>query len=159
MAFDPEVHQAKQILIRCGRALRECKGLPPENNITILYEEASIALGIPLLETTTADAGRIPPVHEMKTIDGTKFLVPRKDCPSCGGKETMILGPLCGSCVDAKDEDGKRKYHTMWQCTECKVKDRSEKFFAQWMTELGVEMPTGTKEQLGIRTFTDTGLK
>ena len=78
-----------------------------------------------------------------------------KDCLHCGKKESMVLMALCRRCKDA--EHG--KYHTMWQCQECKVKDRSEKFFAQWMTELGVEMPTGTKEQLGIKTFTDTGLK
>ncbi len=158
MAFDPEIHKVKEIIIRCGRALREANGLPEENNITILYEEASRALGLPLIQTTTADADHLPAPHEMMAPNG-KFTIPRKDCPHCGGKETVFLGPICASCADAKDEEGKIKYRTMWQCGSCKAKDRSEKFFSQWMTELGIEMPTGTKESLGIKTFTDGGLK
>jgi hypothetical protein len=159
MAFDLEIHNVKQILIKCGRALREAKGLPSEKNISVLYREASEALGIPLIETTSVDADHLPAPHEMMSPDGNKFVVPRKDCPQCGGKETIVLGPLCASCADAKDEEGNIRYHTMWKCLSCDAKDRSEMFFSQWMTELGIEMPTGPKQALGIKTFTDAGMK
>ncbi len=167
MPFNPEIHNVKQILIKCGRALREAKGLPPEKNISILYREASIALGIPLIETTSVDANHLPAPHEMMSPNGTKFVVPRKDCPDCGRKENMIFGPICPSCEDSE----KGKFKTMWFCGEmdhqrklipdtgCGRKERSEKFFSQWMTELGIEMPTGPKQALGIKTFTDSGLK
>lgn len=163
MPFDPKIHEVKQILIKCGRALREAKGLPEENNITILYEEASLALGIPTIQTTTQDANHLSAPHEMMMPNG-KFLVPRKDCSHCGKKESMMLMALCQSCEDA--EHG--KYRTMWYCGKddlnrtfipesgCGTKEKSDKFYTQWLTELGVEIPTGTKEQLGIKTFTDT---
>ena len=171
MAFNPEIHKVKEIIIKCGRALREAKGLPEEKNMSILYDEASMALGIPMIETTTGDADHLPAPHEMKN-EGGKFIVPRKDCPQCGKKDSMMLGPLCLTCEDAKGEDGAPgKYKSMYQCGEkdkdgkivpetgCGYKERFEKHFVQICNELGVDFKGGTKESMGIRTYTDNGLK
>lgn len=153
-SFNQCHHEIKNILIKCGKALREAKGLPEERNISILYEEAIKSLGIPHIETNTEQTNHLPSPAEMKNEEG-KFIIPRKDCPICGEKETMLLGPLCQSCKDA--EGG--KYKTMWQCQKCQYKDRSEKHFMKWMSELNVELPSGSKQSLGIKTYTDNGLK
>jgi len=171
MAFNQEIHQIKLIVIKCGEELRRAKGLPEEKNISILYNEASMALGIPMIETTTGDADHLPATHEMKNDQG-KFIVPRKDCPQCGKKDSMMLGPLCLTCEDAKGEDGAPgKYKSMHQCGEkdkdgkivpetgCGYKERFEKHFVQICNELGVDFKGGTKESMGIRTYTDNGVK
>lgn len=165
MAFDPEIHKVKEIIIKCGRALREAKGLPEELNISILYREASLALGLPLIQTTTADADHLPAPHEMLVPGGQKFVIPRKDCPQCGRKGGLSLKSICPSCTDS--EDG--KYHTMYSCEEmgmdrkligCGFKtDRSEKFMVQRMSEENPNWEGGMKQGLGIKTITDDGIK
>jgi hypothetical protein len=166
MAFNPEIHQIKLIVIKCGEELRKARGLPEERNITTLYEEASSILGIPTIQTTTQDADHYPAPHEMKD-EGGKFIVPRKDCPQCGKKDSMLLGPLCKSCEDS--EGG--KYKSMYQCGEkdrggkiipetgCGHKEKFKEHFVQICNELGVDFKGGTKESMGIRTYTDDGLK
>jgi len=165
MTFDPEIHKVKEIIIKCGRALREAKGLPEEKNISILYDEASMALGIPMIETTTGDADHLPAPHEMKN-EGGKFIVPRKDCPQCGRKDGLSLKSICPSCTDS--EGG--KYHTMYSCEEmgsftgkpigCGFKtEKSEMFMAQRMSELNPDWQSGMKADMGIKTVTDDGLK
>jgi len=164
MAFNPEIHKVKEIIIKCGRALRVARGLPEELNISILYEEASLALGLPLIQTTTADADHLPAPYEMKNDQG-KFIVSRKDCPQCGYKDGLSLKSICPSCTDS--EDG--KYHTMYSCEEmgpegkkigCGFKtEKSEKFMAQRMSEENPNWEGGMKQDLGVRTITDDGVK
>jgi len=158
MTFDPKIHEVKQILIKCGIALREAKGLPIEDNITILYEEASIALGIPFIKTTTLDANHIPSPHEMMNPDGTPK-VPLKKCPKCG-KDAMEIFGLCPTCEDAKGENGEpAKYKTKFVCKECTYSERSEKHMVIWLQEMGVEFGNQSKKELGVKTITDEGIK
>lgn len=155
MAFNPEIHQVKQILIKCGAALRRAKGLPEETNITILYNEASEALGLPLIETTTADANRIPLPHEM-TLPTGKFVVPRKDCPKCGKSDSVVLTSVCGKC-----EEFKQGYRSSWSCLSkgCDYKELSTRSYGSWLDELVPNWESGMKKDMGIQTRTDEGLK
>jgi hypothetical protein len=162
--FNPEIHKVKNIIIECGRALRVAKGLPEELNITILYEEASLALGLPLIPTTTREANHLPAPYEMVGPNGMP-IIPRKDCPQCGRKDGLSLKSICPSCTDS--EGG--KYHTMYSCEEigpdrkpigCGFKtEKSEVFMVQRMSELNPNWQSGMKQELGIKTITDTGLK
>jgi hypothetical protein len=166
MAFDPCQHEITQIIINAGGIIRKLKGLPEEMNITALYNETAPLLGILVVPMSSRDADHMPTLSEAMAPNG-KFLIPRRDCPQCGRKESHILYSICPSCTDS--EGG--KYKSMWFCGEmdlhrnlvqntgCGFTDKSEKFFSQWITELGVEIPTGTKESLGIKTVTDKGLK
>jgi len=166
MTFDPQVHQDRITLIHAATVRRRLKGLPEEKNITILYNEICSILELPLIEITSKDANHFPAPAKMKTDTG-QFVLPRKDCSQCGKKESMMLVALCQSCEDA--EGG--KYKTMWLCGEkdlngnfisgsgCGMKDKSDKFFTQWMTELGIEIPTGPKKDFGIQTITDKGVE
>jgi len=165
MAFDPEIHKIKDIIVKCGRALREAKGLPEELNISILYEEASLALNLPLIVTTTREANHLPAPYEMVGSNGMP-IIPRKDCPQCGRKDGLSLKSICPSCTDS--EGG--KYHTMYSCEEfgsftgkpigCGFKtEKSEMFMVQRMSELNPNWQSGMKADMGIKTVTDDGLK
>ncbi len=166
MVFDPCPHQVTQIVLKAGGVIRQLKGLPEETNITILYNETAPLLGIVPTLMSSSDADHLPSPNEMRTPEGA-FTIPRRDCINCGKKETMILGPICGSCADS--EGG--KYQSMWFCgqmdrqrnlipdTGCGFKEKFEEFFTQKLIELGVEVPNGMKETLGIKTFTNEGLK
>ena len=156
MAYDLNAcqHQITQIILRAGAMIRQIKGLPEEKNITILYDETVPLLGIAPKLISSNDADHLPAPHEMRKPNGS-FIVPRKDCSQCGGKETMLLTPLCKSCKDAE----KGKFKTAWICQACPNKEKSEKFFTQWLNELGVEIPNGMKQTMGIKTLTDEGLK
>ena len=161
MAFDPQAHQDRQTLIRAATIRRKLKGLPEEKNITILYNEICAILELPIIEISSLNADHLPAPHEMKNVQGD-FMVPRKDCPLCGSRDSVILTPLCGSCKDA--EGGKFKSAWVCQGAQCKdkeggYKERSEKAFVQWLSELGIKIPTGSKMDLGIKTMTDSGLK
>jgi len=158
MVFDPEIHKVKDIIIKCGRALRVAKGLPEELNISILYEEASLALGLPLIATTTADANHLPAPHEMIRPDGMP-IIPLQKCPKCG-KDSMEIFGLCPTCEDAKGENGEPgKYKTKFVCKECSHFEKSEKHMVIWLQEMGVEFGNQSKKDLGIKTITDDGLK
>src|SRR4030067_453022 len=148
MSFDPCPHLIKQLIIRCGQLLH-----PEEKDITKLYLETTALLGMaPISTVATTDgqgqfdagnsvsANRLPAPGEMKKPDGS-WVVPRRNCSECGGINTTIIYPLCRSCKDA--EGG--TYKSMWECTECHFKERSEKAFVQWMDELGINTPTGRK--------------
>ena len=166
MTFDPCEHQKTQIVLKAGAIIRQLKGLPEENNITTLYEETAPLLGVTIVKMSSQTANHLPSPAEMKDQAG-KFIVRRKDCPQCGRKESMQLVALCQTCEDA--EHG--KYKTMWLCggkdlngnfipgSGCEAKDKSPKFYTQWMTEMGIEIPTGPKKDFGIQTMTDKGLK
>ena len=159
----------RQILITAGQRIRELQSLLPEEDLEKLAHDTAIEFGLIDLDSAVQEemakvqkgevVSKLPAPHEMKDEQG-KFIVPRKDCPQCGEKESMILGPLCTTCEDAKGEDGKQGfYKSMWQCIKCSNKDKSEKRFVQWLTELGVDFGSGTKESMGIRTYTNNGFK
>lgn len=154
MAFDPCVHLMKMLTIRAGQEIRKAKGLPEELNITKIYDEACIILGIPNVKTTTASASKLPAPHEMKKEDGTP-VIPKSDCKQCGGIGTSSLHGLCTSCEDS--EGG--IYKTMWLCEKCGNKDKSKKFMVQWLNELGIDYKNALKKNQGITTMTDQGLK
>jgi len=154
MVFDPCPHKITQLVLKAGAIIRQLKGFPEEKNITILYNETAPLLGIVVATMSSKDVDHLPSPAEMKDEAG-RFVVPRKDCPKCGGNETMFLTALCKSCEDA--EGG--KFKTAWVCSVCPNKEKSEKFFTQWLNELGVEIPEGMKQAMGIKTLTDEGLK
>jgi len=154
MVFDPCPHQITQLVLKAGAIIRKLKGLPEEINITVLYNETAPLLGIIVAPMNSRTVDHLPSPSEMKDEKG-QFVVPRKDCLSCGDKETMLLTPLCKSCEDA--EGG--KFKTAWICSVCQNKEKSEKFFTQWLNELGVEIPNGSKQAMGIKTLTNEGLK
>ena len=166
--FDVCKHQITQLIIKAGTVFRKMQNLPEEKNITKLYNEAAPLLGMePIQMNTAMDGDHLPAPHEMRKLDGS-FTVPRKDCPQCGKKESMRLIGICRSCADS--EGG--KFNSMWYCGEqdpnkmlipasgCGAKtDKSPKVYTQVAHELGVEIPTGLKADLGIKTMTDDGLK
>jgi hypothetical protein len=153
MVFDPCPHQITQIILKAGAEFRRLKGLPEENNITALYNETAPILGVIPKQTSSLDISHLPSPSEMKDESGG-FIVPRKNCPKCGG--TMVLGPICQSCEDA--EGG--KYKSGYKCEACQlVDDKNEMFFSQRLVSMGIEVPEGIKQALGIKTLVDEGLK
>lgn len=145
MAFNPEIHQIKLIIIRCGELLH-----PEEKNITKLYEETSVLLGMPLIPTSTADAGKLPsPAESMKEMG-----MPHRVCPQCG-KETFQIFGLCASCQEA--EGG--KFKTLFECSECHFKEKSKKPIVVWLREMDWDFGNQSKRSLGIQTITDDGIK
>jgi len=155
MEFNPCPHQITQIVLRAGKIIRQLKGLPEEKNVTILYGETAPLLGIIVAPMDSRIVNHLPSPAEMKDEKG-RFVVPRKECSKCGG--IMVLGPICPSCKDS--EDGKYKSGYKCEVKTCEyVDDKSEKFFIQRLNEMGVEIPTGPKRVMGIKTLTDEGLK
>jgi len=169
MSFDACEHKIRLMIIEFGRALRKVQGLPEENNVTVLYKEVLKAMGIVETPMTSRDINHLPAPHEMKDDQG-QFTIPRKDCPQCGRKEGLSLVSICPSCTDS--EGG--KYHSMWTCIDtdagCGSRfyidtdgvlqvGKSEKFMTQVLNELGINFGTGTKEEMGIKTITDAGIK
>lgn len=143
MVFDPCPHQITQIILKAGEVIRQLKGLPEEKNITILYNETAVLLGIPPTQMNTGTHGdHYPSIAESTASLGknAEFTIPTKKCPQCG--QHSPLSPICQSCKDA--EGG--KYKTGYSCAACNlVFDKSEKFFVQVLSELGIEMKSGTK--------------
>jgi hypothetical protein len=153
MEFDPCPHKITQIILRAGIIIRELKGLPEEKNVTILYNETAPLLGVAVTQMSSRTADHLPSPAEMKDQFGG-FVVPRKPCLKCGG--TMVLGPICLSCADA--EGG--KYKSGYKCEACQfVDDKSKMFFSQRLTSIGIDVPEGIKQSLGIKTLVDDGLK
>jgi hypothetical protein len=155
MAFDPCPHQITQVVLKAGAIIRQLKGLPEEKNITTLYNETAPLLGIPIRTMSSRDVNHLPSPAEMVNDKG-EFTIPRKDCPNCNEKNTVILVSLCPSC---KDSEG-GKYHSAWTCQKCGViMEKSEKFLTQVLNEMGIAIPNGSKKAFGIKTITDDGLK
>jgi hypothetical protein len=153
MVFDPCPHKITQLVLQAGRIIRQLKGLPEENNITVLYNETAPLLGISVVQMSSANADHLPSPAEMRDEKG-RLLVPRKDCPKCSG--VMVLGPICPSCTDS--ENG--RYKSGYKCELCQfVDDKNEMFFSQRLTSMGIEVPEGVKQVLGIKTLTDKGLE
>jgi len=155
MAFDPCPHQITQVVLKAGAIIRQLKGLPEEKNITTLYNETAPLLGIAVRTMSSRDVNHLPSPAEMVNDKGV-FTIPRKDCPSCNEKNTVILVSLCPSC---KDSEG-GKYHSAWTCQKCGIiTEKSEKFLTQVLNEMKIEIPNGRKQDFGIKTITDNGLK
>lgn len=55
--------------------------------------------------------------------------------PECDGM--MTVGPICGSCKEAKGERPGVRYRTKWVCMECGHSERSTKSLGAWVKELG----------------------
>jgi hypothetical protein len=157
MVFDPCPEQKTQIVVKAGILRRRELGLPEEKNITTLYNEMAPLLGIVVASKSSRTVNHLPSPAEMKDEKG-EFIIPRKDCPKCGGSMTMPLGPICPSC---KDSEG-GIYRSGYKCEvkTCEyVDDKNEEFFTQRLSRMGVEIPTGPKQAMGIKTITDDGLK
>ncbi len=167
MTFDLCDHKIRAMVVEFGKVLRKVQGLPEENNITILYQEALKAIGVPEVKITSANANHLPAPHEMKDEKG-KLIIPRKDCPQCGRKEGLALRSICSSCTDS--EGG--KYHTMFSCEDTEIDrnqikligcgfktEKSEKMMTQQMDEENPNWRGGMKKDLGIETHTNNGLK
>lgn len=157
MVFDPCPEQKTQIILKAGAIIRELKGLPEEKNITILYDETAPLLGIIVVPMGSGMVNHLPSPAEMKDDKGNS-IVPRKDCPKCGGKMTMPLSSICPSC---KDSEG-GKYKSGYQCENegCNfIDEKNGDFLLQRLIKMGVEIPEGMKQAMGIKTITDNGLK
>jgi len=154
MVFDACDHKIRQLVIRAAEEIRKAKGLPEEKNITVLFNEAAPLLGVIAATLSSRNVSKLPAPHEMVNEAG-KLLIPRRDCPKCGGKECMSLYALCTGCTDA--EGG--KYLTKWECSLCGHKERFGKAFVQWLDEMGIDFQPGMKADMGIKTATDKGLE
>jgi len=157
MAFDLNEHNRRQGVIDAAIQRRIDMGLPEEKNITILYNEMAPLLGIVPVQISSRMADHLPSPAEMKDEKG-EFVVPNKPCPKCG--KITFLNSICQSCKDA--EGG--KYKSGYTCDEKEggcgfVDEKTDEWITQRLTRMGREVPTGTKESLGIMTKTDDGLK
>jgi hypothetical protein len=154
--FDLCEHKIRRLIIKAAASLRVVKGLPEEKNITILYAEGAEFLGIPVVGMSSDVANRLPDSTEMKDDRG-QFILPRKDCPKCGTKGSVVIAGVCHNC-----EDGKKGFKSKWFCSaskECGYFELSERPVVSWLNELNPDWQGGMKAELGIRTATDEGLK
>jgi hypothetical protein len=158
MVFDPQIHHDRHSLIQVAIIRRRLTGLPEEKNISVLYNEICLLLGLPSIEILSTEADHFPSPGETDGVG--KFIVPRKDCSKCGKKEGMLLTPLCVSCKEAEGGKYKSGYTCNQKLGGCGfVDDKTDEWFTQRLSRMGMEIPTGTKESLGILTSTDEGLK
>jgi len=152
MAFDECDHRIRNIVIRTGKIIRQIKGLPKEKNISILYDETAPLLGLIPSNLSSNNYNHLPTPEESARGNPNSPLV--QICPECG-KKSYVLRGLCRSCKDA--EGG--IYRTMFECFECKHKERSKEPMVVWLDRLGIDFKTQSKASLGIKTVTDDGLK
>ena len=79
-----------------------------------------------------------------------------------------MLQSICPSCSDS--EGG--KFHTLWYCghmepltrslipgTGCGAMEKSERFMVGWLDELVPNWGSMMKQEAGIKTVTDSGVK
>jgi len=167
MDFDPCPEQITKIILKAARLRRKDLGMPEEKNITVLYDEMAPLLGIAPTRKSSLITDHLPSPSEMKTEGGT-YVIPRRDCPECGKKDSFRLDPLCLSCADS--EGG--RYKSMWFCGEmvrgtrslipgtgCGHKEQSEDPVTKYKVEHGMEVEIGFKKAMGMETRTDEGLK
>jgi hypothetical protein len=163
MPIDICQHRETQILIKVAQALRKLKGMPEQNNVSILHQEGLDFIGMPRPMIDSNNADRPPTTIEQLMAKG--YPVPVKNCEACGTKRSVTLTSICQSCKDAVGG-----YLSMWVCLRCGWKNKLKKsFIAIWreslretgMTEAEIDqvIPQGTKEALGIKTMTDNGLR
>jgi len=147
MTFNIEEHIERQKIIKYGR-----EKWPHEKNINKLYEMAAKEMGVEVKIQNTTKANHLPTPQESAKENPHHSLV--QICPECGKKAYTLRG-LCRSCKDA--EGG--IYRTMFECFECKHKERSKEPMVVWLDRLGIDFKTQSKASLGIKTVTDDGLK
>lgn len=152
MAFDPCEHKIRQIVIKVGKIIRSLKGLPEENNITIIYNETVPLLGLYPTQLSSKIVRNLPTVEESAREHPDSPLV--QICPKCG-KKSYFFHSICPKC---KDSEG-GIYKTIFQCFECKHQEKSKESVVTWLDRLGIDFRTQTKKSLGIKTVTDDGLK
>ena len=116
-------------------------------------------LGMPPTKISSLQADHLPRPNEMKDAAGN-YTIPNKPCPKCG--KLAFLGSICQSCKDALDDKGNVVYKSGYLCLDPKcgfVDEKTGEWISQRLSKMGVEVKTGTKESLGIKTKTDEGLK
>jgi hypothetical protein len=184
MAFDPCEHQIRRIVIKAAGEIRKAKGLPEEENITVLFNETAPLLGVFVADLSSVKIDHLPgpyeigqtPVQNSQASKISKKLIEHKQiCPKCG-KKSMELFDICRSCPDFK-----LGFRSEWRCIGirdetgkivdmgCGEKVKTNKFMTQWFKEFADADPefkdlldsagTLSKQEMGIRTVTDTGLK
>jgi len=100
-----------------------------------------------LIKAVSGGYGEVPTVKPAVMTDSEKeaYLrshseisrkIPKVPCPKCKG--LMTLGPICGSCMEARAPGGNR-YRTKWVCTSCGYSRRSTRSLGSWAKELGKE--------------------
>jgi hypothetical protein len=104
-----------------------------------------------------------------------KLIEHKQICPKCG-KESMELFDICTGCADFK-----LGFRSEWRCigirdktgkiidAGCEEKVKTDKFMGQWFKEFADADPEFkdlldsagmlSKQEIGIQTVTDTGLK
>lgn len=158
MAFDACNEKMSQMAIKAARLLRPALGLPEERDLAKLLQWIAPQLGIASY-TSSRTTNHLPAPWESKNEKG-EFIAPRKDCPNCGKKMTMVLLPICQSCAEAEGGKFKSAYICEKRLGGCgKLDGKFEESWSQKLTLMGIEPPVGMKQALGIQTITDDGLK
>lgn len=147
MEFDLCEHRVRSLIVRCGKLF-----WPEEQNVTILYEGMCKKLGIPVAMGSSRKSNHLPTPAESARHNPESPLI--QICPNCG-KRSYVPSSICQSCKDS--ENG--KYKAMFECFECKHKEKFDKWLVQVLNEKGIEIPSGMKRSLGIKTMTDGGLE
>jgi predicted Zn-ribbon and HTH transcriptional regulator len=131
-AFDPCDHKIRQLVIRAGKLLRKAKGLPEEKNITIIFEETAPLLGVFIGTMNSAIVDHLPRLEEMKDEQG-KLILPAKDCPKCGSKQSVFPMSVCSNCADWKEG-----YRSSWSCISrgCGYKELLKTSYATLLDEV-----------------------
>lgn len=155
MDFDACDHRMRQVIIRAGIQRRKDLGLKEENNITVLYNEMAPLLGVQIVQLDSTIVDHLPSPSE-------NINWPKIPCPKCG--KNSFLGSICQSCSDAKDENGNVVYRSGYLCDEKSggcgfVSEKTGEWITQRLLKMGWQVPTGTKESLGIKTKTDEGIQ
>lgn len=146
--------RVKTMVIELGKIIREAKGLPPERNITVIYNETMALLNMVPSNfiTTPGAASHLPtPEESARENPNNPYVL---DCPVCGEKSYYFTA-LCSSCEAS--EGG--KYKVKFECFKCHHTEKSEEPVVVWLNKLGIDFGTQTKESLGIKTTTDEGVK
>jgi hypothetical protein len=142
MTFDPCPHHIRNLVIKAAKLRRKELGMDIENNITVLYNEMAPLLGIPVVQMNSKTIDHLPSPAEMKNKDG-KLLLPAKDCPKCGEKQSVFPMSVCTSC-----EDWKNGYRSSWSCIKkgCGYKELLKTPYAALLDEVAPGWGSGFKK-------------
>ena len=176
---DPNADLHRMLVISAGEKLREERGLPKVDDLEALFKDTAIELGLFPEKMEVSQSfpepskkqivDHLPAPHEITDEKGEYFL-PREDCPNCGRVKNVVIYYLCQSCAEAKDEQGNR-YMSIQLCGErnrqnqlipgsgCGYKKVNKKSIVQWLDETGKDWRSMSKRQMGIKTYTDQGIK
>lgn len=152
-------HFITQVVLRAASIIRELKGLPEEKNITTLYNEYAPILGAPLGPMSSGTHGSAlisrPIPTGMRDKTG-KLMLPAKDCPKCGSKQSVFPMSVCSSC-----EDWKNGYRSSWSCINagCGYKELFKTPYTTLLDEVAPGWESGFKKDMGIKTLTAEGVK